>query len=89
MLVCYAPLRVDEKTLGDAPGAIVDADLAGFIAAVGIRDVEFLQKPFGVVVEILQRDAEKDHVLVFDLLPGGFKILGFSAAGLAPGCPKI
>jgi len=89
MFVSDAALRVDEKTFGYAPSAVVDADLAGLVAAVGIADVEFLQEGFGVVVKILQRDAKKDHVLVFDLLPGGFEVSGFSAAGLAPGCPKV
>ena len=38
---------------------------------------------------ILQRNADKNHVLIFDLLPSGLKIMGLGAAGGTPRGPEI
>ena len=89
MLVGDAALRVDEETFGNTPGAVIDGDLAGFVLAVGIGDIEFLQKLARLLVGVLHGNAEKNHILVFDFLPGGFELLRFFTAGHAPGGPEI
>ena len=83
------PWGIDEEAFGNAPDPVVHGYLSGFVPAVGIRDVEFLKKGAGIFLLVLDGNAEKHHIFVFDLLPSGLEVFRLRPAGGAPGGPKI
>src|SRR5262245_10651289 len=89
MLISDSSLRIDEETFRNAPYAVVHRYLSGFIPAVWIADVELLEKGAGILLCVLEGDAEKRHILVLDLLPSSFEILRLRPARHAPRGPKI
>src|SRR5262252_11149880 len=84
MFVSDASLGIDEKALRDPPHAIVDCDFTGIVAPVGIGHVKLLEESAGILFSILKRDPDEDHIFVLNLLPSGFEILSFGAAGHTP-----